>query len=142
MHPHEILVRTCLSAVSAGDADGWLACYAPDAVSEDVPLGSVWRGTAELEAGVRAWVAAIPDTTMRVHEVMADDQAGTCEWTMTGTLQGAFDGLPPQIAELARGKSFSMRGATVYRFSQDGRIQRETLYWDLAGVLGQFGLLA
>lgn len=34
-----------------------------------------------------------------------------------------------------------MNGATVYEFSADGRIQREALYWDLAGVLGQFGLL-
>ncbi|MEV8533632.1 nuclear transport factor 2 family protein [Streptomyces sp. NPDC051211] len=141
MHAHEALVRTCLSAISAGDADGWLACYTDDAVSHDVPLHSVWRGRAELDAGVRSWVAAIPDTRMEIHTLFADDRAGACEWTMSGTLQGPLDGLPPQLAELAKGKPFSMQGSTIYRFSPDGRIRRESLYWDLAAVLGQFGLL-
>ncbi|GAA4909360.1 nuclear transport factor 2 family protein [Streptomyces coeruleoprunus] len=142
MHRHEALIRDCLAAVSAGDADGWLACYAPDAVSEDVPLNSVWKGRESLEAGVRGWLTAIPDTRMEIRSVTADDRTGTCEWTMTGTLRGGgIDGLPEQIAALARGKAFTMRGVTVYRFSPDGRIQEESLYWDLTGVLGQLGVL-
>ncbi|MFJ6793268.1 ester cyclase [Streptomyces sp. NPDC091268] len=141
MHRNEALVRTCLAAISEADADGWLACYTDDAVSWDEPLDSFWRGRAGLEAGVRSWLAAIPDTRMELRGVFADDRAGACEWTMTGTLEGALDGLPPQLAALARGKSFSMSGATVYRFSEDGRIRAESLYWDLAGVLTQFGLL-
>jgi len=141
MCAHEALVRTCLAAISAGDAEAWLACYTPDAVSEDVPLNSFWRGHDGLDAGVRSWLEAIPDTRMEAHTFVAGDRAGTCEWTMSGTLEGALDGLPPHLATLAKGKSFSMRGVTVYRFSEDGRIEREALYWDLAGVLGQFGLL-
>ncbi|WP_455353263.1 ester cyclase [Streptomyces sp. SYSU K217416] len=141
MHPHEALVRTCLSAISEGDADTWLSCYAPDAVSEDIPLNSVWKGQAGLEAGVRSWLKAIPDTRMEVQSLFADEHVGTCQWTMSGTLHGSMDGLPPQIAALGAGKRFSMRGVTVYRFSEDGRIQHEALYWDLAGVLGQLGIL-
>ncbi|MFF8293402.1 nuclear transport factor 2 family protein [Streptomyces sp. NPDC016309] len=141
MHPHEALVRTCLTAISSGDADTWLSCYTPDAESEDVPLQSVWKGTAGLDEGVRSWLEAIPDTRMEIRSVHAGDHVGACEWTMTGTLRGSIDGLPPEIAALAHGKTFSMRGATVYTFSPDGRIRRESLYWDLAGVLGQFGVL-
>ncbi|MFF1410395.1 ester cyclase [Streptomyces sp. NPDC058289] len=141
MHRNEALVRTCLAAITEADADGWLACYTDDAVSWDVPLDSFWRGRAGLEAGVHSWVAAIPDTRMEIRSVFADDRSGACEWTMSGTLEGALDGLPPQLAALAKGKSFSMPGSTVYRFSEDGRIRQESLYWDLAGVLGQFGLL-
>lgn len=141
MHANERLVRVCLAAISQGDADGWLASYTDDAVSRDVPLDSVWNGRAELEAGVRSWLAAIPETRMEVRTVSAHDGSGVCEWTMSGTLEGALDGLPEQLAAMAKGKPFTMRGATVYRFSADGRIQEETLYWDLAGVLGQFGLL-
>ncbi|QIJ65447.1 nuclear transport factor 2 family protein [Streptomyces sp. JB150] len=140
-HPNAALVRTCLAAVSKGDPDAWLACYTTDAVSEDVPLGSVWRGHTQLDAGVRSWLEAIPDTRMQVHTVSAGDRAGACEWTMTGTLHGALDGLPAELAASAKGKSFTMRGATVYRFSEDGRIAHETLYWDVAGVLTQFGLM-
>ncbi|MFI5866318.1 hypothetical protein [Streptomyces sp. NPDC051546] len=67
------------------------------------------------EALVRTCLAAIPDTRMEIRTLFADDRSGACEWTM--------------------------QGSTVYRFSADGRIQQESLYWDLAGVLGQFGLL-
>ncbi|MBV7247489.1 MULTISPECIES: ester cyclase [Streptomyces] len=141
MHTNEQLVRVCLAAISEADAAGWLASYTDDAVSRDVPLDSVWSGRAELEAGVRSWLAAIPETRMAVRSVFADDRSGVCEWTMSGTLEGVLDGLPEQLAALAKGKHFTMRGATVYRFSADGRIQEESLYWDLAGVLGQFGLL-
>ncbi|WP_406499483.1 nuclear transport factor 2 family protein [Streptomyces sp. NBC_00846] len=141
MHAHETLVRRCLSAISTADADGWLACYTPDAVSRDVPLGSVWKGHAELAVGVRGWVTAIPDTRMEIRSLFADDRHGTCEWTMAGTLKGAMDGLPAPIVEAARGKSFTIQGVTVYEFSADGRISRESLYWDLARMLGQFGLL-
>lgn len=141
MHPNEQLVRACLAAISEADADGWLASYADDAVSRDVPLDSVWNGRAELEAGVRSWLAAIPETRMEIRTVFAGDRSGACEWTMSGTLEGVLDGLPEQLAASAKGKSFTMQGVTVYQFSESGRIQEESLYWDLAGVLGQFGLL-
>ncbi|MER6153941.1 ester cyclase [Streptomyces sp. NPDC001868] len=118
-----------------------MSCYTEDAVSEDIPLNSIWAGRTGLEDGVRSWLKAIPDTDMKIRSLRVEDRFGTCEWTMSGTLQGSIDGLPPQIASLAEGKRFSMNGATVYEFSADGRIQREALYWDLVGVLGQFGLL-
>lgn len=88
-----------------------------------------------------SWPAAIPDTRTELRTVFVDDRSGVCEWTMSGTLEGVLDGLPEQLAALAKGKPFTMQGATVYRFSADGRIQDEPLYWDLAAVLGQFGLL-
>ncbi|MFE9775291.1 ester cyclase [Streptomyces sp. NPDC005931] len=141
MHPHEKLVRTCLTAISSGDVETWLSCYAADAVSEDVPFRSVWKGRTALEDGVRSWLKAIPDTRMDILSLHTNDHFGSCEWTMSGTLHGAVEGLPPEIAALAVGKQFSMQGATLYRFSADGRIQREALYWDLAGVLGQLGVL-
>lgn len=141
MHPLETLVRTCLTAISAGDTDTWLSCYADDAVSHDISLNSVWEGKAGLEDGVRSWLKAIPDTDMQIRSLDVAERFGTCEWTMSGTLRGSIDGLPPHIASLAEGKRFSMRGATIYQFSADGRIQSEALYWDLACVLEQFGLL-
>ncbi|MFC5173726.1 nuclear transport factor 2 family protein [Streptomyces mutomycini] len=106
MHADEQLVRACLAAISKADADGWLASYADDAVSRDVPLDSVWNGRAELEAGVRSWLAAIPETRMEVRTVFVDDRSGACEWTMSGTLEGVLDGLPEQLAALAKGKPF------------------------------------
>jgi steroid delta-isomerase-like uncharacterized protein len=141
MHPHETLVRTCLTAISAADSDTWLSCYADDAVSHDVPLNSVWEGKAGLEGGVRSWLKAIPDTHMEIRSLSVNESFGTCEWTMSGTLHGSIDGLPPHIAALAEGKRFAIQGVTIYQFSTDGRVQSEALYWDLASVLGQFGLL-
>ncbi|NEB13970.1 hypothetical protein G3I32_34950 [Streptomyces coelicoflavus] len=142
MHASEKLIRHCLDMISTADTDGWLECYTADAVSHDVPLGSIWEGEAELTKGVHGWVTAIPDTRMEIRSVFADGQRGVCEWTMTGTLREAMDGLPAPVLAAGRGKSFTIQGVTVYTFSADGRILRETLYWDLALVLAQFGLLS
>ncbi|MFD4763366.1 ester cyclase [Streptomyces sp. NPDC058439] len=102
---------------------------------------SVRFGRGTRSSQWRGWVTAIPDTRMEIRSLFADDRHGTCEWTTAGTLKGAMDGLPAPIVEAARGKSFTIQGVTVYEFCAYGRISREALYWDLALVLGQFGLL-
>lgn len=106
MHPREKLIRSCLTAISAGDTDIWLSCYTEDAVSEDIPLNSIWAGRTGLEDGVRSWLKAIPDTDMKIRSLRVEDRFGTCEWTMSGTLQGSIDGLPPTDRLPRRRKAF------------------------------------
>ncbi|MFF1700159.1 nuclear transport factor 2 family protein [Streptomyces sp. NPDC058257] len=98
MHATEQLVPVRLAAINEADADGWLASCADNAASRDVPLDSVWNGRAELEAGVRSRLAAIPETWMEVRTVFVDDRSGACERTMSGTPDGVLDGLPEQLA--------------------------------------------
>ncbi|WP_413805565.1 ester cyclase [Streptomyces sp. OE57] len=140
-HARAALLHACFDALNRGAVESWVACFAEDASSEDMPLGTVWKGRDQLEAGFRQWVAAIPDTHMEVARIFAHDHFAAARWTLSGTLRGALDGIPPELAAAAEGKGFSVRGATLYEFSADGLIQRESLYWNLAEALSQFGLL-
>ena len=56
------------------------------------------------------------------------------EWTMSGTHKDDLPGMP------ATGKSFSVRGATALQLD-DGRISRNSDYWDMATLLTQLGLM-
>jgi steroid delta-isomerase-like uncharacterized protein len=54
---------------------------------------------------------------------------------MSGTHRGDFPGIP------ATGKGFSsVRGSTILELD-DGRIRRESNYWDGATLMKQVGLL-
>jgi steroid delta-isomerase-like uncharacterized protein len=56
----------------------------------------------------------------------------TVEWVASGTHTGDFPGLP------ASGRSFSIPGVTVV-VRNNGKIVRESLYYDMAEVQGQLG---
>ncbi|MCX5205164.1 nuclear transport factor 2 family protein [Streptomyces sp. NBC_00237] len=101
LHANEQLVRDCLAAISRADAEGWLASYTDDAVSRDVPLDSAWNGRAGLEAGVRSWLAAIPDTRMDVRAVFAGDRPGFCELSLSRALADLGEAVEPGLAKAA-----------------------------------------
>ena len=65
--------------------------------------------------------------------VAADGKSGALEWTWRGRETKHFPGLP------ATNKLFEIRGATVVEFT-DGKINRNSDYWDLATCMKQVGL--
>ncbi|MDV9169085.1 nuclear transport factor 2 family protein [Streptomyces sp. W16] len=138
---NEKRIRSWFDAVNRGDTEAWVGCYTADARSEDIALKSVWRGTEELDAGVREWISAMPDVHAEPEFLFADSESGFAQWTLSGTISGPIGGMPDEIIELAKGKSFSVRGATVYGFSAAGLVRHETLYWNLSDVLTQLGIL-
>ena len=56
------------------------------------------------------------------------------EWVMTGTHSGELPGIP------ATGKSFSVRGVSIADL-REGKISRNTDYYNLVSFLQQVGLL-
>ena len=65
--------------------------------------------------------------------VGADGKWGAMEWVWRGRQTKDFPGLP------ATNKPFEVRGATVVEF-RDGKISRDSDYWDLATYMRQVGL--
>src|ERR1700746_2265429 len=65
--------------------------------------------------------------------VASDGKSGAMEWTWRGRQTKDLPGLP------ATNKPFEVRGATVVEFA-DGRISRDSDYWDLATYMKQVGL--
>ena len=129
------LYKKYIAAWLAHDTEAVVSFFAEGCVYEDLALGALNRGKSEVRAFVQATLAAIPDFTIEPKSVFATADRLVSEWTMTGTQTGDFPGLP------ATGKSFSVPVASVMEF-QNGKIHRNTDYWNLASFLQQVGAMA
>lgn len=119
---------------SAHDIERVVSLCTDDCVYEDVPMAVVNRGKEALRAFGRQVFGAFPDLKVDLSSYFAAGDGAVLEWVMSGTHEGDLPGLP------ATGASFSVRGVTVLVL-KDGRISRNSDYWDLASVLTQLGLM-
>jgi steroid delta-isomerase-like uncharacterized protein len=123
-------------AWSSGDVAKLLPLFTEDVYFEDVPLGAVTKDREALRnfaAGIFAGFANLRfEVTSRF--VAADGKRGGMEWVFHGRQTKDFPGMP------ATNKPFRVRGASVVEF-RDGKISRESDYWDLATYLKQVGLI-
>jgi steroid delta-isomerase-like uncharacterized protein len=108
--------------------------FADNVVYEDVTLGVVNTGIAELEAFAQGYFeSAPPDARFTLLASDLRGGHGTIEWLWTFTTTATFFGPTP-------GKEVAVRGVSVIEL-QGNKIVRESDYWDLATVLRQIGQL-
>jgi steroid delta-isomerase-like uncharacterized protein len=125
-----------LEAWSAHDVGAVLDYFTDDCVFEDVPLGRVTHGKAELARFAEELFVFSPDVHFTGERGGAAGPGGRYagEWTMTGTHEGDAPGFP------ATHKRFSVRGVSVGEL-QGTKIKRNSDYWNLADLLTQVGLM-
>src|SRR5262252_1153528 len=110
------------AAWSLHDVEKLLSLYADECVYEDVTMGAISRGKAEVRAFADAVFAAFPDFKIELTSGFTADNWAGAEWTMSGTHRGDLPGLP------ATGKAFSIRGSTICELNA-GKISRNSDYW-------------
>jgi steroid delta-isomerase-like uncharacterized protein len=76
--------------------------------------------------------AGFPDIQWTLEELIAEDDKVAARFTMRGTHNGAFFGVPPS------GKKIEVKAMNFYRFT-DGKIVEEHGQPDLLGLLQQIG---
>jgi steroid delta-isomerase-like uncharacterized protein len=130
----ERVLNDLIAAWSSHDVEKLASCFTDDCVYEDVTLGLVNRGRAELRAFVGDFFAASPDVRFELKSAFVAGNRAAAEWVMSGTHQGDMPGLP------ATGKRYSVRGASIMEL-QDGKIRRNSDYWDMATFLRQLGAM-
>jgi steroid delta-isomerase-like uncharacterized protein len=119
---------------SAHDMERLLPLFTDDVVYEDVTMGVVNRGIAELRAFGEGFFSGFPDVTFELQSAFANGTRGGAEWVMRGTHTGDMPGMP------RTGKRVKVRGASIFEFRGD-RIRRCSDYWDMATFLKQLGLM-
>jgi steroid delta-isomerase-like uncharacterized protein len=119
---------------STHDMPRLLGLFTDDVVYEDVTMGAVNHGTAELRAFGEGFFVGFPDVTFEVTSRFACGTSGGLEWVMRGTHRGDLPGMP------ATGKQVNVRGASIIEFAGD-RIRRCSDYWDMVTFLKQLGLM-
>lgn len=82
----------------------------------------------------KQWQAAFPDLHFAVEDVIAEGDKVLSRWTLTGTHQAEFMGIP------ATGRSISVTGMSL-DVIEDGMIAEGFDGWDALGLRQQLGVL-
>ena len=106
--------------------------FTENCIYEDVALEVVNRGKKELMAYANATFAAFPDFSLITQSSFAGSDAVGAEWDMIMTWKGPY----PGMAGEPTGKTYRLRGSSVAHF-KDGKIARNTDYWNLDAFLRQ-----
>jgi len=77
---------------------------------------------------------AFPDLKIAVEEMVAADDKVAFAYTMTGTQDGPFQGIP------ATGKKIKARGMQLAKYNSEGKITERWGSSDEAGILQQLGV--
>ncbi|MDP8907518.1 MAG: ester cyclase [Chloroflexota bacterium] len=123
---------------NAHDREGWVGLFDERAELE-APGGLRLSGRAGAEQFYDAWNEAFPDNAIKDQLVFGAGSQGVEEakfgGTHTGVLRSPAGEIPPT------GKTVVSRYAAVSRV-EDGKIVSFHMYFDLADVLGQLGLMS
>lgn len=106
--------------------------YAEAAIVEDSLFPQPFVGRKAIMERKSAGFAAVPGVTITVTKRIVRGDQLTVEWVASGTHRHDYPGLP------ATGRSFAIPGVTVV-VRRDGKIVRESLYYDMAEVHRQLG---
>jgi len=130
----KMLREYCAAWSPAPDIDKIVAFFTDDCVYENIPREQAYRGKEGVRTYVKACYDAIPDFKVEATSVFVSGDWAACEWVMSGTQSGVTADFP------GTGKSFKMRGSSIVQL-KDGKIHRNSDYWDMATFLRQIGLM-
>ncbi len=117
-------VAAYFSAVRRGDREGWVACFADDAVSHDPPGQPPLRGHGALRAFFDGFTSQFSDFSLHEGEVRVVGDQAAAAFSARGTSKPG-------------GKSASFDGIDVFRFDGRGRIVELRCFWDPAALQAQ-----
>jgi steroid delta-isomerase-like uncharacterized protein len=127
------MLENYFTAWNSHDVERLLSFFTDNFLYEDVALKRIVRGKTELRALLESVFIDIADFELEIKSVFSAGSWGAGEWTMSGRFVHSID---PVLT--ATGKSFLVRGATVFELS-DCKISRNTDYLDLTSFLRQIG---
>jgi steroid delta-isomerase-like uncharacterized protein len=114
---------------------GHLDKYAESHAKDFVAHGENHEYTLEQDlAAAKEERKALPDMTVKVNQILAEQDLVAVYWTSSGTNTQAGMGFP------ATGKKIKIDGMTLFRFKA-GKICEEWSVWDMLSVMRQAGLL-
>ena len=120
-------------AVNHGRLDEFHDYFAPDVKDHD-PAPDQGSGPDGFIKFFTQFRAAFPDLKIAVEHMTADDNSVAIAYTVTGTQDGPFQGIP------ATGKKIKARGVQIARFNNDAKIVERWGSSDQMGILQQLGV--
>jgi steroid delta-isomerase-like uncharacterized protein len=105
-------------------------CYDPNSESGEI------RGAETVKGEIEYFRNAVPDLTYTVEDQVAEGDKVVSRYTISGTHQGEFFGIP------GSGKHIEISGINIDRFDESGKLVEEWPEYDLLGAMQQMGAIA
>lgn len=119
-------------AINSGKLEQFHEIFAPDVVDHD-PAPDQGKGPEGFIGFFTQFRAAFPDLKIAVEHMLADEDNVAFAYTVTGTQEGPFQGIP------ATGKKIKARGMQINKYNSEGKITERWGSSDEAGILQQIG---
>ena len=120
-------------AVNAGHLDVLNQVFAADVKDHD-PAPDQGPGPEGFINFFSSFRKSFPDLKIAVEQMVADEDNVAIAYTITGTHEGPFQGIPPT------GRKIKARGVQIAKFNSDAKIEERWGSSDEAGILQQLGV--
>ncbi len=117
----------------AGDLDGYLSLYSPNAVVHG--YAGVEPGRESIRRFYEAFWQAFPGSRLLFEDIFASGDRVACRFVLQGRHTGPFNGLP------ATGRTGAMPGITILRVGSDGHCVERWSQADSMSLLQQLGAM-
>jgi steroid delta-isomerase-like uncharacterized protein len=135
MSDHKETIERALAVYNRHDAAAFASYFAEDGVLRVVATGEVNEGREEIAAAREAIWRAL-DYTLEPRGLYECGDDVWLEWTLNGTHVGELMGVPATHLRVE-----GLLGCSHYTFGPDGLIAKDLVYFDLATMLRQLGLM-
>ncbi|HNA29733.1 MAG TPA: nuclear transport factor 2 family protein [Thiobacillaceae bacterium] len=120
------LIEAYFAALSRGDREAWLACFAPEGGLED-PAGTPPRvGRAQLTAFLAEVTGPLAEVDIQPTAIHLLGDTAAVSWRARLSAR--------------TGRQTRCEGIDVFQFSAEGRIFKLTGYWDPQAAFADLGL--
>jgi steroid delta-isomerase-like uncharacterized protein len=119
-------------AINKGNLEEFHQIFAPGVVDHD-PAPDQGKGPDGFIGFFTQFRTAFPDLKVAVDHMVADEDNVAIAYTVTGTQNGPFQGVP------ATGKKIKARGMQIAKFDANARIVERWGASDEAGIMQQIG---
>lgn len=123
-HDHAAQARRAIEIVCTGDLTRMEEFYAPDFVDHINDM--TFHGYQGGQESVAFYRAIFKNLRMGVEEQISEGNRVASRWFLNGTY---------------RGRTVALRGTTISRFAQDGRIVEDNGHTDTISLIRQLGVL-
>jgi steroid delta-isomerase-like uncharacterized protein len=134
------LTDRILDAYNRADIDAIGDCYAPDAVQVHPFFPGGNHGRDAIRAAERPMFTAFSDIDWELERTIEQGDWGVVESVVSATHTAALP-TPDGASVPATNRRITLPLVNVVRLDHDGLIAEEHRYLDVAGMLGQLGLL-
>jgi steroid delta-isomerase-like uncharacterized protein len=130
---NKAVIRRWFEASPKGDSATVRGLLAPNFVSY-VGSSPPMRGFEAYEQFTAGFRNAFPDIQFTVDELIGEGDKVVARWTMRGTHQGNFQGIPPT------GKKVAVSGMNISRL-EGGKVVEDRAEMDALGMMQQLGVV-